>query len=145
MVDADGRIYAAALDTLVADRESLWVQGATGPFRILDTIYWWPMVQVGGGRGAGLGPISAPLTQMARQLGREVSLVGSDSAINPEGTLSPGGPVIAFGPIDYLARDEVVLRAAIYAGRNGQELYRVLLRRDGAVWRAVALQIELQS
>ena len=144
-VSEDAQVYAASLDSLVTERIALWGDTRPSAVRVLSTIHWWPMVHLDGSHGAVLGPVPMTLPDMAKRLGYRVSVVGFDEAIPADGVVRTGGPVIMFGPIDYLDSGQALLRTSIYAGRNGQELYRIRLRRTGGTWHTEAIQIELQS
>ena len=144
-VTEEALVYAAALDSLVTERSALWGDAKPNAVRVLSTIHWWPMVQLDGSQSAALGPVPMALSDMAKRRGYQVTVVSFGEAIADDGTVRPGGPVITFGPIDYLDRGQALLRMSIYAGRNGQELYRITLRRTGGKWHTAAVQIELQS
>jgi hypothetical protein len=144
-VTADAMIYAAALDSLVHERGVMWNGARDSTLRVLDMIYWWPMVQLNGERGAALGPTPIALPAMAKRFGRTVVLTPAGTAGDADSTRYVDGPVFAFGPIDHVGAHEVLIRAAIYAARNGQELYQVRLRGGSEGWRVTALLVELQT
>ena len=144
-VTEESVIYAAALDSLIAERSALW--GADGPetVYVLATIHWWPMVDLDGTQSTAIGPTPIPLRAIAKELGSDVATVSFREAVAEDGRLLIGSPLIVLGPIDYIERDQALLRASLYTGRNGQELYRVELVRTGTEWKTVSLRIELQS
>jgi hypothetical protein len=144
-VTAEALVYAAALDALVAERSSLWKDAQPRGIHVLSTVFWWPMMQLDGTWGAALGPVSVALPDMAERRKLQVTLVTLRDAIAADGTVRAGVPVIAFGPVDYLGDDRAVLRACIYLGRNGQELYHVALRHIENRWTVTTIQVELQS
>lgn len=144
-VTAEAMVYAAVLDAVVAERSSLWTDSQPRTVQILSSVFWWPMMQLDGTWGAALGPVPMALPNMVERRKLQITLVTLREAISDDGTVRAGVPVIAFGPVDYLEDDRAVLRACIYLGRNGQELYRVVLRRTGDRWTTTAIQVELQG
>ncbi len=141
---AEAELYAAVLDTLARKRAELWDRPRPDTVTVLSVLYWWPMIQLDGARGQALGPTPIALPEAGRRRGYEFLVVDSIAGPQPH-TKRVGGPVIALGPVDYLGEDLALVRTCVPTGPNGQELYRVVVRRTNGMWHAVALAIELQS
>lgn len=144
-ITEEAAIYTAALDSLIEVRAPLWGGSRQDSVHVLSTIYWWPMVQLDGTRGAALGPVPMMLPSFASRNGLAIRLQAPDSVIALGGKVTAGVPVVVLGPIDFFGPGEAWLRACIYLGPNGQEMYRIRLTRGALGWKALTIQIELQS
>jgi hypothetical protein len=110
--------------------------------RLLESIRFWPAIYPGEGFPA-VGPIPPLLRHNARERGIGVVSDEEFKAIlnNP----ANDDPILILSPLDFLSRDQALLRANLYIGPTGQELLHIELERSEGSWRVKRIAVELRG
>lgn len=142
--DRDARVMVAAiqgLERMAVDQLGV-PPGST--VYLAEDVFLYPILWPDGRYNA-LGPLPLGLLGAAREAAVRLEIVPI-SALHVDQSRR-GSTVLGMvlGPVDYLADNRALIRAAVHLGVHSQWLYRVVVDFSHGAWRAIELDLEGQT